>query len=158
MTILVWENRRCIKLEDCGIHKKVVSTDSRARCSYCLDEPGAGPRAAASREEHVVEQEVSDLSVCTWRMGLWYKPTLQQFLKNCGKPPLDLFGRDSIPWDESHDGAGDESKDEGIAELKCYELTAVSIPCSLAPLEGGRIDGWWRKVFQIALSPHCSNL
>lgn len=61
MTVLVWENRGCTKLEDWEIHKKAISTGSRATCSYCLNEPGAVPTVASSREEHVVEQEVSVL-------------------------------------------------------------------------------------------------
>jgi len=50
----------------------------------------------------------------------------------------DLFGKDSILWDESQDGAENESKDEGVAEPKCYGLTTVSIPCSSALLQRRR--------------------
>ena len=50
MTVLVWENRGCTKLEDWEIHKKAISTGSRATCSYCLNEPGAVPTVASSTD------------------------------------------------------------------------------------------------------------
>ncbi|KAK4807231.1 LOW QUALITY PROTEIN: hypothetical protein QYF61_024351 [Mycteria americana] len=60
----------------------------------------------------------------------WRGPTLEQFVKYC------------ILQEGPHAGAGEEHKEEGAAEMKCYELTSTPIPhppCS-AHL-GGAV--WW---------------
>jgi len=51
---------------------------------------------------------------------------LEQFMKNC------------ILWEGPHAGAGDEREEEGVAETKCYGLTATSIPHPPALQEGRR--------------------
>lgn len=44
---------------------------------------------------------------------------------------------DSIPWEGHHVEQGAESDREGAAELKCCGMTAATIPCCSAVLEGG---------------------
>lgn len=41
---------------------------------------------------------------------------------------LDQFVKDYVLWKEIHAGAGEESEDEGAAEMKSYRQTTNPIP------------------------------
>lgn len=55
---------------------------------------------------------------------------LEKFLKNCSLWEGSMFKKvvkDCLPWVRPHTGAGEEREEEGEAETKCYELTAISL-------------------------------
>ena len=74
---------------------------------------------------------------CTSRKG----PKLYQFLKNSSLwegPMLEQFVKDCLLQEGPHTGAGKQCEEEGVAEMKCYELTTTPIP---HPPESTRMGG-----------------
>jgi len=79
--------------------------------------------------------------------SLWERPISEKLMKGC------------LLWVGPHARAGEECEDEGVAEMKCYELTVTSIPHSSVLLVGndveklgvklspGRREGWGEGVF-----------
>lgn len=71
----------------------------------------------------------------------WKGPMLEQILKHCSlwkRPTFEQFMNDCVQWEGPHDGAGEKFEVEGVADTKCYELTATTIPHLPALLRGRR--------------------
>jgi len=63
------------------------------------------------------------------------------FMKNCGLWEgciLEKLVEDSLLWEGSYDGVGDECGEEGVTETLCDELTTTPIPCPPLMLRGRR--------------------
>ncbi|GAB0181744.1 mitochondrial enolase superfamily member 1 [Grus japonensis] len=58
----------------------------------------------------------------------WEGPMLEQFVKNCNL------------WEGPNAGAGEQCEEEGVAETKCYGLTATPVACPPCIARGKEVE------------------
>jgi len=72
---------------------------------------------------------------------LWKGLTLKCLMENCSPwddLTLEMLMENCVPWVSPHNGAGEDSKKERVAETLCDEHTTTPIPHSPVPFRGRR--------------------